>query len=422
MHSALPKVLHPICGRPMIGWVLETALELDPERVTVVVGHGREEVEASVKSEFPGAPISFVFQEEQLGTGHAVECAASELEGFDGSVVVLCGDMPLLRSDGLQAMLDARAETGDVSMLSAYALDPTGYGRIVRSEEDRFMKIVEERDATEGERQIFEINLGVYAFGAKDLLGYLGRVESQNAQGERYLTDVLEMYAGEGRSVEVVELEDSEEARGVNNLADLAEARWGVQLRVLEGHLNNGVQIEDPATTYIDHGAEIGAGTVIFPCTVIRAGVRVGAGCEVGPFTHLRVGTVLEDGAQVGNFTECKKSTIGEGSKAKHLSYLGDTVVGKGANIGAGTIFANYDGAEKHQTIVGDGAFVGSGTTIVAPNEIGAGATTGAGAVVTRSARVGDGEVWVGVPARKMENASSQEEGDESPAEGTTEE
>ena len=422
MHSALPKVLHPICGRPMIGWVLETALELDPERVIVVVGHAREEVEAAVRAEFPDAPISFVVQAEQLGTGHAVECAAEELEGFDGPVIVLCGDTPLLRSGGLKGLLDVRESSGDVSMLSAYVPAPTGYGRIVRGEEDDFERIVEERDATEDERRISEINLGVYAFGAGDLMSYLGRVESQNAQGERYLTDVLGMYAADGREVEIVELEDAEEAAGVNSLSDLAEVRWGVQLRVLEGHLNNGVQIEDPATTYIDHGAHIGAGTVIFPCTVIRAGVRVGAGCEVGPFTHLRVGTVLKDGAQVGNFTECKKSIIGEGSKAKHLSYLGDTVIGKGANIGAGTIFANYDGVAKHQTVVGDGAFVGSGTTVVAPNEIGAGATTGAGAVVTRSARVGDGEVWVGVPARQLENASSQEDGGESPKEGTKEE
>lgn len=422
MHSALPKVLHPICGRPMIGWVLETALELDPERVIVVVGHAREEVEAAVRAEFPDAPISFVVQAEQLGTGHAVECAAEELEGFDGPVIVLCGDTPLLRSGGLKGLLDVRESSGDVSMLSAYVPAPTGYGRIVRGEEDDFERIVEERDATEDERRISEINLGVYAFGAGDLMSYLGRVESQNAQGERYLTDVLGMYAADGREVEIVELEDAEEAAGVNSLSDLAEVRWGVQLRVLEGHLNNGVHIEDPATTYIDHGAQIGAGTVIFPCTVIRAGVRVGAGCEVGPFTHLRVGTVLKDGAQVGNFTECKKSIIGEGSKAKHLSYLGDTVIGKGANIGAGTIFANYDGVAKHKTVVGDGAFVGSGTTVVAPNEIGAGATTGAGAVVTRSARVGDGEVWVGVPARQLENASSQEDGDESPKEGTKEE
>jgi len=397
MHSALPKVLHPVCGRPMIGWVLETALELDPER-------------------------AFVVQEEQLGTGHAVECAAAELEGFDGPVVVLYGDMPLLRPEGLTALLEARGESGDMSMLSTYSGDPTGYGRIIRDEGQNFERIVEEGDASAEERRIPEINLGVYAFGGTDLLSYLGRVESQNAQGENYLTDVPGLYAAEGRSVRIVELEDAEEGAGVNSLADLAEVRWGVQLRVLEAHLGNGVQIEDPATTYIDHGAEIGEGTVIFPCTVIRGGVRVGAGCEVGPFTHLREGTVLEDGAQVGNFTECKKSTIGEGSKAKHLSYLGDTVVGKGVNIGAGTIFANYDGKAKHQTIVGDGAFVGSGTIVVAPNEIGAGSTTGAGAVVTRSAKVGDDEVWIGVPARQLENAHSHEGGDENPVEGTTEE
>jgi bifunctional UDP-N-acetylglucosamine pyrophosphorylase/glucosamine-1-phosphate N-acetyltransferase len=292
----------------------------------------------------------------------------------------------------------------------------------VRSEEGGFERIVEERDASAEERSIPEINTAVYAFGGADLLGYLGRIGDQNAQGERYLTDVPGFYVAEGRAVEIVELEDADEGLGVNSLADLAEVRWGVQLRVLEAHLSNGVQIEDPATTYIDHGVEIGAGTVVFPCTVIRGGVRVGAGCEVGPFTHLRVGTVLEDGAQVGNFTECKESTLGEGTKAKHLSYLGDTVVGKGVNIGAGTIFANYDGVAKHQTVVGDGAFIGSGTTIVAPNAIGAGATTGAGAVITRSARVGDGEVWVGVPARPLEKAHSQEAGDESPAEVSTEE
>ena len=223
------------------------------------------------------------------------------------------------------------------------------------------------------------------------------------------------MYAAEGREVGLVELLDAEEGAGVNSLADLAEVRWGVQLRILEQHLSAGVHIEDPATTYIDHGVEIGGGTKIFPCTVLRGGVRVGSDCEVGPFTHLREGTVLEDGAQVGNFTECKKSTLGAGSKAKHLSYLGDAVIGEGVNIGAGTIFANYDGAAKHKILVGDAAFVGSGTTIVAPNEIGAAATTGAGAVVTRSANVGEGEVWIGVPARKLENKNTQEDGGESP-------
>jgi bifunctional UDP-N-acetylglucosamine pyrophosphorylase/glucosamine-1-phosphate N-acetyltransferase len=414
MHSALPKVLHPVCGRPMLGWVLEAALELEPERVIVVVGHGRDEVQAAALKEFPEAPISFVVQEEQLGTGHAVECAAEELKGFEGAVVVLCGDMPLLRTESLAALLEARSAE-DMAMLTSFTDSPTGYGRIVRGEEGELLRIVEERDASAEERLIPEINSGVYAFGCAELLTYLGRVESQNDQGERYLTDVPGMYAAEGRGVELVELLDADEGAGVNSLADLAEVRWGVQLRILEQHLSSGVHIEDPATTYIDHGVEIGSGTAILPCTVLRGGVRVGSNCEVGPFTHLREGTVLEDGAQVGNFTECKKSTIGAGSKAKHLSYLGDAVIGKGVNIGAGTIFANYDGVAKHKTLVGDGAFVGSGTTIVAPNEIGAGATTGAGAVVTRSAKIGDGEVWIGVPARKLESGNTQGNGGESP-------
>ena len=195
----------------MIGWVLETALALDPERVIVVVGHGREEVEAQVRAEFPDAPIRFVVQEEQLGTGHAVECASAELEGFDGPVLVLCGDTPLLKHEGLQALLAARESRDAVSMLSAYVPDPTGYGRVVRDEEDVFARIVEERDASSDERRIAEINLGVYAFGAADLLAYLARVGDQNAQGERYLPDVLGMYTEEGRVVEVVELEDAEE-------------------------------------------------------------------------------------------------------------------------------------------------------------------------------------------------------------------
>lgn len=205
-----------------------------------------------------------------------------------------------------------------------------------------------------------------------------------------------------GRPVLPLVLEDAGEAQGVNDLGQLAEVRWQVQMRILEEHMAAGVRIMDPATTFIDHGVEIGCGTEILPCTVIRSGVKVGEGCEVGPFTHLRAGAVLEDTAEVGNFTEMKNSTLGSGSKAKHLSYLGDTRIGAKANIGAGTIFANYDGEKKHPTTVGDGAFIGSGSIIVAPNEVPAAATTGAGAVITRSAEMREGETWIGMPARKL--------------------
>jgi bifunctional UDP-N-acetylglucosamine pyrophosphorylase / glucosamine-1-phosphate N-acetyltransferase len=219
-----------------------------------------------------------------------------------------------------------------------------------------------------------------------------------------------------GRRVEALEVGDPDEVIGVNTLTHLSEARWAIQARILQQHMDSGVWIEDPASTYIDHGVEIGVGTLVLPCTVIRAGVRVGAGCEVGPFTHLRSGAVLEDGAQVGNFTEVKSSRLGRGAKAKHLSYLGDADIGAGVNVGAGTIFANYDGVSKHRSVVGERAFLGSGTVVVGPNELGAGSMTGAGAVVTRSSGIGPGEIWVGVPARRLAQVPAR--GDD-PADGS---
>jgi bifunctional UDP-N-acetylglucosamine pyrophosphorylase/glucosamine-1-phosphate N-acetyltransferase len=288
-----------------------------------------------------------------------------------------------------------------VSLLTAVVDDPFGYGRVLRREDDSFERIVEQKDATEPEQLINEINLGVYCFARAHLDRDLGRLSNNNAQGEYYITDLAGMAADDGRRVVPLVLEDSAEAQGINDLAQLAEVRWQIQLRILEEHMANGVRIMDPATTFIDHGVTIGAGTEVLPCTVIRSGVVIGEGCEVGPFSHLRVGAVLEDGAEVGNFTEMKNSRLGSGSKAKHLSYLGDVEIGERANIGAGTIFANYDGREKHRSVVGDGAFVGSGTIVVAPNEVPKGATTGAGAVITGSAKIQEGETWVGLPARK---------------------
>jgi bifunctional UDP-N-acetylglucosamine pyrophosphorylase/glucosamine-1-phosphate N-acetyltransferase len=413
MKSAKPKVLHEVCGKTLIGWVVDQALSLCPERILVVVGHGAEAVEAEVLAGPAADRIQCVRQEPQLGTGHALQQCLPAFGDDPGTVVVLYGDMPVLAPESLAALCELSSEVGDegMAMLTAFPVDPRGFGRIERDEDGRFEAIVEQRDCDESQLLIEEVNLGVYAFPGKHLVEYLPRLTNENSQGEFYLTDVAVMFARDGREVATVELHDLDEAIGVNTLQHLAEARWALQVRLLEEHMANGVAIEDPATTYIDAGVTIGAGTRVLPCTVIRGGVVIGEGCEVGPFTHLRKGTVLRAGAEVGNFTECKNSTLGEGTKAKHLSYLGDADVGAGANIGAGTIFANYDGTHKHRTVVGDRAFIGSGTTIVAPNTIGAGATTGAGAVVTRGASVGEDEVWVGVPARRLGKQEHQEQG-----------
>lgn len=404
MKSETPKCLHELCGRSMLGWVLGAAEGLSPDRIVVVVGHGAAEVEAAARRELPGVDLQFVLQEPQLGTGHALQVAAPALGDTD-RVVVTYGDMPLLSTESMQSLVDAQmgaGAPGAVSILTAIIDDPTGYGRIIRREDGSFERIVEHKDASEEERMVNETNLGVYCFDRGTLDGDLERLDNNNAQGEYYITDLVGMADAGGRPVLPLVLEDAGEAQGVNDLGQLADVRWQVQMRILEQHMAAGVRIMDPATTFIDHGVEIGCGTEILPCTVIRSGVKVGEGCEVGPFTHLRAGAVLEDAAEVGNFTEMKNSTLGSGSKAKHLSYLGDTRIGAKANIGAGTIFANYDGKKKHPTTVGDGAFIGSGSIVVAPNQVPAAATTGAGAVITRSAEMQEGETWVGMPARKL--------------------
>jgi bifunctional UDP-N-acetylglucosamine pyrophosphorylase/glucosamine-1-phosphate N-acetyltransferase len=416
MKSERPKVLHQLCGRSMLGWVLEAVLGLEPERIVLVVGHGAADVERAARAELAAVGregcLHVVLQEPQLGTGHALQVAAPAL-GDAPRVVVTYGDMPLLRPESLTALVAAQVARGPeaTALLTALVDDPFGYGRVVRDEQGGFERIVEQKDATSEERLIDEVNLGVYCFARGPLgdmtQGDLAALRNDNSQKEFYITDLAGIARKAGRPVAPVVLDDVEEAAGVNSLAQLAEARWVVQLRILERHLANGVQIEDPSTTYIDHGVEIGVGAEILPCTVIRAGVRIAAGAHVGPFVHLREGTVLMEGSKVGNFTEVKKSTLGPGAKANHLSYIGDATIGAKANIGAGTIFANYDGKAKHKSSVGAGAFVGSGSIIVAPNTVPAGATTGAGAVLTRSARMGEGETWVGLPARKLERRSS---------------
>lgn len=406
MKSARPKVLAPLCGRAMLGWVLDAARSLEPAALDIVIGKEGDAVRAAAAQESAGAAPRFVIQEPRHGTGHALQVCLPDVGRGEGPVVVLYGDMPLLRAASLARLRDAwlaQRPTRGIALLTAAVADPRGLGRVIRDTNGAVRELVEERDANAAQRAVREVNLGVYAFDPRLLAEALPKLRNDNAQREYYLTDLIAAAVAQGRPVDAVVLDDEREALGVNTLRQLSIVRRELQDRILDEHLSNGVYIEDPDSTYIDHGVRIGPGTRILPCTVIRAGVVIGNDCEVGPFTQLRTGTVLEDGAEIGNFTECKQARVGAHAKAKHLAYLGDVSIGAKVNIGAGTIVANYDGKLKHKTSIGERAFIGSGTVLIAPVEVGAGALTGGGAVVTRNSRIAPGEAWVGVPARKLE-------------------
>ncbi len=412
---SVPKVLLPLCGRGLAAWALAAVAPLKPARTVVVLHHQKEQVQkelqAAMTAEF--SHLQFVDQGAPKGTGHAVQVAMQQLEDFVGDVLVIYGDCPLVTTETLRELRELRsgaAGNPPCSLLTAYPEETKGLGRILRDDDGRFVGIREERDCSAEERAIDEINAGFYCFDSQALRPALAGLRADNAQGEYYLTDAVASFAQRGLEVPTLEAEDAAEILGVNSLADLAVARMVMQERILTEHLANGVMVVDPGTTWIDHGVRIGADTKVLPCTVIGTGCVIGSRCEVGPFAHLRAGTVLEDGAEIGNFVEAKKTHMGAGAKAKHLTYLGDATIGAKANIGAGTITANYDGVHKHETKVGAGAFVGSGSVIVAPSEIGDHAMTGAGAIVKRGSVVGANEVWVGVPAKKlkMRDATTQ--------------
>jgi bifunctional UDP-N-acetylglucosamine pyrophosphorylase / glucosamine-1-phosphate N-acetyltransferase len=434
MKSARPKVLHQVAGRPMIDYAMKAARSLTPNTITVVVGHMKELLQQGLVR-YP--ELSFVTQEPQLGTGHALLQTASVLEGQSGSVLLLSGDVPLLRPHTLTALLRKHVESGAAAtVLTSNIEQPYGYGRIVRLR-GKVSRIVEERDASPVQRKIKEINGGIYAFSLAPLFDALRGLATANAQGEYYLTDLVSMYRRKKLGVEAVLLEDSNEIRGINSRSELAEASRIVRQKKNEELMAAGVTIEDPATTYIDESVVIGADTVIHPgvhlegkteigqACEIHAGVRIinstlddrvtvqnfcvingsrlGPGVTVGPFVHIRPDNDLHESVRIGNFVELKKSVVGKGSKAGHLSYLGDAIIGEGVNIGAGTITCNYDGAQKHQTIIEDGAFIGSDTQLVAPVTVGKGAYVGSGTTIRESVPAGSLAVSAG-KQRNIEN------------------
>jgi len=401
MKSRTPKVLFDVCGRSMLAHAVDAAGGVNPSAIVIVVGHGREEV-MNAFADHNNKNLEFVTQDPPRGTGDAVKVAMKSVPASADVVLVTYADMPCLTSETLQKLID-KLPPGGVTLLTVTREEAHGFGRILRDPDGGFVGIREEKDCSPEERAIREVNVGVYAFDRQALANALPRIQPNNAQREYYLTDAVLEIAKHGGLVRVVEIEDESESMGVNSLSELAMAKNIWQERILDYHLANGVSIEDPATTIIDVDVTIGAGTSIHPFTVLRRGIKIGENCEIGPFAHLRMDAVMEDSAKVGNFVEVKKSTLKRGVKAMHLAYIGDATIGENANIGAGTITANYDGKNKWPTVVGARAFIGSGTVLVAPSTVGDDAVTGAGAIVTKKI-IPAGEVWIGVPAKPIAN------------------
>jgi bifunctional UDP-N-acetylglucosamine pyrophosphorylase/glucosamine-1-phosphate N-acetyltransferase len=415
MKSGLTKVLHPLAGAPLLSYSLQLARSLQPKKLVVVVG-AQQDV---VREKFQAADLIFVHQKEQLGTGHAVICAAEALRDYQGRVLILCADVPLLTEGTVRRLLESHeARKAAVSVLTTRLKDPQGYGRILRESNGALRRIVEEKDRQADEGEIHEINTGIYCAEADFLFTALSSLSNQNAQREYYLTDIVEKAGSQGGKALAVLTENSLEVMGINTRVDLARAGQELRARIAEAHMLAGVTLIDPRITYIDREVTIGKDTVLFPNCYLLGKTSLGEGCvveagckiidsqigdhvtlkmssvitasiienevEVGPFAHLRPETILRERSKVGNFVELKKSVLGKGTKANHLSYIGDATVGEKANIGAGTITCNYDGRKKHPTVMEDGVFIGSNTALVAPVRIGRQAYVGAGSTITK--------------------------------------
>lgn len=398
MYSELPKVLHPVFGKPVLGYVLESLAGAGIKTPYVVIGYRAEEVRAFLK---PWGAVP-VLQREQKGTGHAVMMAKTVLAKAQGPVLVWPGDMPLVKPETLEAFCVAHERArAHVSVLSCEREDPFGYGRIVR-EEGHFTAIREELDATPEERGIREVNTGIYLFDKKVLFDALERIGRDNRKGEYYLTDTVEILRRDGYCVEAFSLASADEGQGINSQKDLATVTQKINEREIAKHQAKGVTFMAPEQTFVAPGVKIGKGTTVYPWSFIMGGVEIGERCEIGPFAKLRHGTVIGDDSVVGSFVEVNRSRFGKKVLAKHLAYLGDALIGDGTNIGAGTVTANFDGKQKHQTTVGKNVKVGSNTVFVAPVRVPDGVKTGAGSVVIPKINIKKGDVVVGVPARPV--------------------
>lgn len=397
MNSDVPKVLHKIFGRPLLDYPMHSLQRLGIKRPLVVVGWGRDQVLSYLDGK--ARPV---VQNPQLGTGHAVRVARSKMGCFRGNVLIWPADMTVIQESTIRRLMKEHQRSGaEVTILSSVIMEPAGYGRILRRG-GRVIGISEELDLTPDEKRINEVNTGVYIFKSRALFGALKKIQPTNRKKEYYLTDTIRLIDEIGGRVEALPLASPGEAQGINSQADLGRAFKILNQQNIKRLQMQGVTIVSPEQTFIAPQVQVGRGSVIYPWTYIEGGVRIGRNCEIGPFAKIRSGSVVEDGAVIGSFVEINRSRIGKKVLAKHLSYLGDAVVGEGTNIGAGTITANYDGKKKNRTRIGKRAFIGVDTVLIAPVHVGSGATTGAGAVLTRGTRVKEGEVFVGVPAQAL--------------------
>ncbi|WP_285891408.1 bifunctional UDP-N-acetylglucosamine diphosphorylase/glucosamine-1-phosphate N-acetyltransferase GlmU [Paenibacillus pasadenensis] len=419
MKSKLYKVLHPVCGKPMVGHVMDTVEKAACEEIVVVTGHGAAQVQSFLEGR-----AKFVLQEQQLGTGHAVQQAEALLSGKEGTTIVICGDTPLVTAETIESMLELHESSGAAAtVLTAEFTDPTGYGRVVRGAEGAVERIVEQKDCSPAEAAVQEINTGTYCFDNRKLFEALARVTNDNAQGEYYLTDVIGIFVSAGESVQAYCTSDLAEAIGVNDRIALGEAERLMRERIVRRHQINGVTFIDTTAAYIEAEVEIGADTVIYPGTVLRGATVIGEDCvigpqadikdsvigngvavrystidkseagegtSIGPYANLRPGSKLGKDCKIGDFVELKNAVIGDESKVSHLSYVGDAEVGSGVNIGCGAITVNYDGFNKAKTVIGNDAFIGSNVNLIAPVNIGDGAYVVAGSTVTHDVPGGD--------------------------------
>lgn len=384
MVTDMPKVLHEICGRPMLAYVIDACRAAGISRIICVVGYRKDEVIAAFGNE---PDITFVEQKEQKGTGHAVMVCRDALADFDGDVVIIAGDMPLLRSETLELLTKThQSQNSAVTLATAILDNPTSYGRIVRDSYGNLEGIIEESDCTSEQKKIKEVNPSYYCFTEKLLFQALEQVRPNNAKGELYLTDALHILIRGGHRAVAITAVAAEDAMGINSRLDLAEVGRVMQNRIQRSLMTKGVTIVDPGNTWIDVRAEIGQDTVVYPFTYIHGKVKIGRHCSIGPFAFVREGTVLADDVVVGVFTELKNSTLGAGTRARHLSYIGDAEIGERVNVGAGTLFANFDGERIHRSIVGSDTYIGNGSIVVAPMQIGAHTQIAHGTVVKNNA------------------------------------